>query len=154
MNLSEEEGEASRKWIFATLYCTIVLVLPSLCLVLILFSQLLLYKGYLTACMCLWVLAMFYVTVKFIESKLAFDSRMRVMVKIYFIAYLLLIFGNRFYSYRLAPNQNLVSFRMGIFFLCLGFFYFIYLTHDTLEESNASLLISKSLNIKFMVVRT
>lgn len=87
MNYSED-SEPHRKWPLENLYKTILLMTPQFCLLLILCSQLVLYKNYFSAVMCLVILAVFFYTVKFIEKLDVFSMKVKKIMKIYFGVFL------------------------------------------------------------------
>lgn len=73
-----------RVWPYRNLYKTILLVLPQSCMLLMLCSQILLYKNYLPAITCLLILGIFFYTIKFIEDKKVFKNGVKKLIKIYF----------------------------------------------------------------------
>lgn len=91
-----------------------------------LYSQILLYKNYLPALICLIILAVFFYSVKYIEDKPVFKHGIKKIIKIYFgVSFKIILIVTYFES-----NKNEVNLRLGVTLLCMGFFYFMYLVEN------------------------
>jgi hypothetical protein len=150
MNFSSDDEESPRVWPFRNLYKTVLLLLPNLCLLTLLYSQVLLYKNYFSAVMCLWIVAIFFYSVKFIEKLQVFTAKMKKVIKVYFLVAFVTTCISCSHVRLDLKIIDTSWLRLGVFFLFFGFIYFMYLVEHVNEEDTCLYLISRTFRVTFM----
>lgn len=103
--------------------------------------------------MCLWVLAIFFYAVKFIEDKTIFSDLIKKKIKLYFAVSFVINFVVSEHLLVDLGQEPKVYLRFGVFLLCVGFFYFMYLVEDSDPAQQPMYLISHHLRVTFMKQR-